>query len=74
MRMIVEGRGPRAASSVPWSVAAKSMQSDEPNDVVASKMARIAGAPPWPGGVVGLVLDGRARRRRPRTAGSRPAG
>jgi hypothetical protein len=44
-------------------VAAKSLQGDEPNDVVASKMARTAGGAAVAGGVVGFVLDGRARRR-----------
>jgi hypothetical protein len=58
-------------------VVAKSMQSDEPNDVVASKLARTAGGAAVAGGVVGLVLDGRARRRarrRSRLAGVSAAG
>ena len=51
-------------------VAAKSMQSDEPNDVVASKVARTAGGAAVAGAWSGFVLDGRARRRRAR---KRPA-
>jgi hypothetical protein len=45
-------------------VAVRSMQSDEPNDVVASKVARTAGGAAVAGGMVGFVLDGRSRRRR----------
>ena len=45
-------------------VAAKSMQSDEPNDVLASKVARTAGGAAVAGGAVGFVLDGRSRRRK----------
>jgi hypothetical protein len=45
------------------AVAVKSLQSDEPNDVVASKMARTAGGAALAGGAVGLVLDGRAKRK-----------
>jgi hypothetical protein len=44
-------------------VAVKSLQSDEPNDVVASKMARTAAGGAVAGGAVGLMLDGRAKRK-----------
>ena len=62
MRMIWKGAALGAVVGA-GVVAAKSMQSDEPNDVVGSKMARTAGGAALAGGVVGFMLDGRARRK-----------
>jgi hypothetical protein len=66
MRMIWKGAllGGVVGAAV---VAAKSLQNDEPNDVVASKIARTAGGAAVAGGAIGFVLDGRAKRKAART-------